>query len=101
MGLSAWGTCAYCLRTEIEILRSSSWIEFDDAPAIQISTQRMCADCSIILGHSIRVGALSLRHELVRQRQLDLFEEPKDRVIRLLQRMGKDAPLSDRSDREP
>lgn len=90
--LKSCDQCGYCKRTEIEVLRVAEWVEFDDAPDIWISTSRICEDCFTVLRYSIRIGGLALRNELSRQRQLDLFEAPKDRVIRLMERMGKDAP---------
>lgn len=91
--MRAVGQCAFCQRTEIEIHTSRGDILFPDAPAITLSTSRMCDDCRTITIHATRVGALALRNELARQRQLDLFEDSKDRIIRLLSSLtGKDAP---------
>lgn len=87
--------CQYCRRTEIDTAIGAEAVEFDDAPPIGYSAINICADCNLILRYAIRIGALALRRELESQRQLDLFEGPKDRVIRRLMSLeGKDAPTA-------
>lgn len=87
------GTCAFCGRGEIEIVKRIDYVEVPSAPAIGLSVQRMCEDCWSITFFATRVGSLALRNELTRIRQLDLFEAPKERVLRKLKVLeGTDAP---------
>jgi hypothetical protein len=88
-------TCGYCQRNDIDVLNGNDAVVVEGNLVIGYAATHICTDCNIILRHAIRVGALALRNELNRQRQLDLFEGPKDRVIRrLLSLEGTDAPAT-------
>lgn len=87
-------TCPLCLRTEISLApvdRSHRLVE----TVLHLTSSPICEDCAIILFAALDIGALALRKELARLRQLDLFDEPRDRVLRALRTLeGKDAPSS-------